>query len=118
MSSSGSETLKLVTKEKPSLVVLELLMPDLPGEDICRILKTDPNVKHIPIVVVTSKNDLQSKLGCLDLGVEEYLVKPLEPEELVARIVRFFKLMSEWKTKRSSGHIQRNRKHIRIRLRT
>ena len=95
--STGAEALHTIRHDRPSLVLLELLLPDTGGEEICKKLKSDPLLKQIPIIIVTSKTDLDSKLNCWDLGVEEYLVKPVMPEELAARIVRLFKLMKEWR---------------------
>jgi len=93
VSSTGQETLRIAREEKPSLIILELLMTDMPGEEICRTLKNEGATKGIPIIVLTLKDHLQSKLKCLEYGVEEYLVKPVEPEELVARMSRLFRLL-------------------------
>lgn len=94
---TSAETLKRVKRKRPDLLILALVLPDMSGEDLARIFKTDPVLAEIPIVVLTSKSDVKTKVRCLDIGVEEYFVKPMEMEELLARINRFFRLMDQWK---------------------
>jgi serine/threonine protein kinase/FixJ family two-component response regulator len=94
---TASETLKRVKRQHPDLLILDLGLPDMSGEDLARIFKTDPLLVQIPIIVLTARSDVKTKVRCFDIGVEEYLVKPMEIEELVARINRFFKLMDQWK---------------------
>jgi CheY-like chemotaxis protein len=64
-------------------------MPEMAGERVCRLIKSDPALADIIIFILTAKKDLEARLTCFDLGAEEYLVKPIEFEELAIRIRRF-----------------------------
>src|SRR3972149_7732331 len=92
------------------------MMMQMSGEDVCRTIKTDPLLSDIIIVVLTSKGDLQAKLDCLNLGAEEYLVKPVEMEELATRVVRLLRMAAEWKSrsalKSTDAHVEDAAKDI------
>jgi serine/threonine protein kinase/ActR/RegA family two-component response regulator len=92
--SNGSEALARIVREKPALVILDLLMPEISGEDVCRAIKRDPALNEIVVVILSAKSDLESRLNCLKIGAEEYLVKPIDLTELVMRINHFLKLMN------------------------
>ena len=105
--STGSGALRLIQKETADLLILDILVDR--GEDLCHTIKTNEALKKIPIVVLTTLDDLKTKLRCLEIGVEEYLVKPVQTEELIARINRFFRLMKQWKTdppRKSRSHTE------------
>lgn len=82
----GEEGLELVRRTTPDLVVLDLMLPGVPGLDICRKLKTDPMTGAIPIVMVTAKSEESDIVLGLGLGADDYVTKPFSPKELVARI--------------------------------
>ncbi|MCI0416631.1 protein kinase [bacterium] len=86
---TGAEALWNLSQEKPDLMILDLVMPEMSGEHVCRLLKSDPALKDIIVFILTAKYDLQTKLNCFNMGAEEYLVKPLDMEELSARVTRF-----------------------------
>lgn len=94
---SGMEALSLLRQEKPQLIVLDLMMPEMSGDQLCRIIKEDPALKNIIVFMLSAKADLESKLACFQSGAEEYIVKPVDSRELTARVGRFIKLMDEWK---------------------
>ena len=84
--SSGEEGLELARTVQPDLVVLDLMLPGLDGLDICKHLKTDPKTRHICIIMLTAKgNDSDIVVG-LELGADDYVVKPFSPRVLLARI--------------------------------
>ncbi|MEA3328251.1 MAG: response regulator [Candidatus Omnitrophota bacterium] len=83
---NGKEALEKVYGCSPDLVVLDYKMPELDGIEVCRKLKKDILLQHLPIIMLTGKGELSDKIKGIDAGVDDYLVKPFEPRELVARV--------------------------------
>jgi two-component system alkaline phosphatase synthesis response regulator PhoP len=79
----GSEALRLARESHPDLVVLDLMLPDIDGLEVCRILRQESNV---PIIMLTARSTDQDKLTGLDLGADDYITKPFSPKELAARV--------------------------------
>jgi two-component system alkaline phosphatase synthesis response regulator PhoP len=79
----GPSGLALARREKPSLVVLDLMLPGMDGLDVCRELRRDGN---IPIIMLTARVEESDRLVGLELGADDYLTKPFSPRELVARV--------------------------------
>jgi DNA-binding response OmpR family regulator len=79
----GLEALKLARQKRPDLIVLDLLLPEVDGLDVCRILQTEGEV---PIIMLTAKTTEDDKLIGLELGADDYVTKPFSPRELVARV--------------------------------
>ncbi|MSO94311.1 MAG: response regulator transcription factor [Thermoleophilia bacterium] len=79
----GREGLALTARVKPALVVLDLMLPDVSGEDICRDIRTRSDV---PILMLTAKASEDNRIDGLGLGADDYLTKPFSPRELVARV--------------------------------
>lgn len=77
---------KALKKEKPSLLLLDLMLPDKDGMDICKELKQDSRYAMIPIIMLTAKTDEMDKVLGLEFGADDYITKPFSPRELVARI--------------------------------
>lgn len=86
--SSGAEGLKLFDSNKFSLVILDLMLPDMQGEEICRILRDKSDVY---IYMLTAKAALEDKIEGLNIGADDYLVKPFSPRELTARVNALFR---------------------------
>jgi DNA-binding response OmpR family regulator len=80
---SGPQGLALARKDKPDLVVLDLMLPGMDGLDVCRELRRESNV---PIIMLTARVEESDKLVGLELGADDYLTKPFSPRELVARV--------------------------------
>jgi DNA-binding response OmpR family regulator len=78
--------LKALTGEIPDLIILDLMLPDLDGLEICRRLKKDERTAAIPILILTAKGDETDVVLGLELGADDYMVKPFSPKELVARV--------------------------------
>ena len=78
--------LKALTGEIPDLIILDLMLPDLDGLDICKRLKKDERTAAIPILILTAKGDETDVVLGLELGADDYMVKPFSPKELVARV--------------------------------
>jgi diguanylate cyclase (GGDEF)-like protein len=83
---SGKEGLKLVSTEKPDLVILDVVMPDLSGLEVCRILREAEGNNLMPIIMLTSQGNEADKLVGLELGADDYITKPFNKRELLSRV--------------------------------
>jgi len=83
----GREALEK-TAEKPDLIILDLMMPKLNGEQVMQKLKANPQTQYIPVIVLTAKGDSQSIFELMDAGSFDYLIKPFENKELLDTISR------------------------------
>jgi two-component system alkaline phosphatase synthesis response regulator PhoP len=79
----GQEALEVARLKQPDLVVLDLMLPELDGRDVCRLLRAE---SHVPIIMLTARSTDDDKLNGLDLGADDYITKPFNPRELVARV--------------------------------
>jgi len=79
----GKAALAAVEKEKPDLVILDLMLPEVSGWDVCRTLRASSS---IPIIMLTARDDVTDKVVGLELGADDYVTKPFDPKELVARV--------------------------------
>ena len=82
----GEQAVKLVTRERPDLILLDAMMPGLSGFEVLRRLKTDSNVRSIPVIMVTAKGHERDVLTGLRGGAVDYIVKPFSLKELSARV--------------------------------
>lgn len=82
--SNGQEGLKLLLQEEPNLVVLDVMMPQLDGWEVCRRIRESGS--EVPILMLTAKDEVADRVKGLDLGADDYLVKPFALEELLARV--------------------------------
>ncbi len=78
----SSKAMDLACAEKPDLFVLDLMMPEPTGFQLCRMLRADENFKRTPIIIVTALTDLDSKLVAMGAGANDYLVKPFHIDQL------------------------------------
>ncbi|MEY4299320.1 MAG: hypothetical protein RIR25_556 [Verrucomicrobiota bacterium] len=86
VASDGLAGLKLAREETPDAVVLDLMLPEMRGEDVCRELKSSASTADIPVILLTAKALPQERIAGLELGADDYLTKPFSPRELVLRI--------------------------------
>ena len=84
--SSGEEALRQVQAAPPDLVILDLMMPAMNGLEVCRRLRQDPSTVSLPIVMLTAKGDEVDRVLGLEIGADDYIVKPFSPKELLARV--------------------------------
>ncbi|MEJ5286959.1 MAG: Phosphate regulon transcriptional regulatory protein PhoB (SphR) [Candidatus Kapaibacterium sp.] len=77
---------RYLNTELPDLIILDLMLPDADGMEVCKNLKKDDNFKHIPIIILTARSDEMEKVLGLELGADDYVTKPFSPRELVARV--------------------------------
>ncbi len=83
---SGESALEKIRREKPDLVILDLMLPGIDGLEVCRQVKTDPITARIPIVMLTAKGEDADIVAGLELGADDYITKPFSPRVLLARI--------------------------------
>jgi diguanylate cyclase (GGDEF)-like protein len=83
---NGEDALRLIRTKSPDLVLLDYKIPKIDGREVCRLVKEDILLQHLPIIMVTGKGDLDDKVEGIYAGADDYIVKPFEPKELLARI--------------------------------
>lgn len=83
---SGEEALKLLDEETVQLIISDVMMPDMDGFELCRHIKSNFEYSHIPVILLTAKNTIQSKIEGLELGADAYIEKPFSKEHLQAQI--------------------------------
>lgn len=83
---TGLEAHKLVASEHPDLVILDLMLPEVDGLEVCKTLRRKPETALLPIIMLTAKNDESDTVVGLELGADDYMTKPFSPKTLVARI--------------------------------
>ncbi len=84
--SKGEDFLRFLGETKPDLLILDLLLPDGDGLDICKYVRTNPSTMNLPILIVTARGAEEDRVLGLELGADDYLVKPFSLRELVARV--------------------------------
>ena len=84
--SDGASALDMARREQPILILLDMMLPDISGIEVCRRLRADPTTAHIPVVIITASGDRDSRLRALAAGADEFLTKPLNEVILLARI--------------------------------
>jgi adenylate cyclase len=82
----GNEAIALIQKEKFSLVLLDLMMPDLNGDEVLKVIKSDPDKRDTPVIMISADTDTEKVSQCIELGADDYLPKPFNPTILRARI--------------------------------
>jgi PleD family two-component response regulator len=84
----GAEALEKTRQNLPHLIVLDIMLPDIDGFEVCRILRTNTRTSHVPIIFLTQKDERSDKLQGLELGADDYITKPFDIEELKLRVQR------------------------------
>ncbi len=82
----GSEALSVTRKQLPNLIILDIMLPDMNGYDVCRELRTTTRTSHIPILFLTQRDERSDKIKGLELGADDYITKPFDIEELKLRV--------------------------------
>jgi DNA-binding response OmpR family regulator len=86
VSYNGEDALNQARKEKPDLIILDLMLPKLDGYKVCRLLKFDERYKHIPILMLTAKTQEKDKTLGMETGADEYITKPFEMDYLMEKV--------------------------------
>jgi len=83
---SGEEALTVVESERPDIILLDIMMPEMSGYEVCRRLKANPDTKSIPVVMVTALHELEDVEKAVEVGADDFLMKPIHKHELFARV--------------------------------
>jgi DNA-binding response OmpR family regulator len=110
---NGREGVDLARKEQPDLVVLDLMMPEMDGLEVCRALRKESDV---PIIMLTARVEETDKLIGLELGADDYITKPFSPRELVARVKTVLRRVGKDATSEvlRSGNVELDRAHYEV----
>jgi two-component system alkaline phosphatase synthesis response regulator PhoP len=84
--SDGEIALHLAARERPALIILDLMLPGLPGLEVCRLLRAKEDTQRLPILILTARASELDKILGLEMGADDYVTKPFSPRELVARV--------------------------------
>ena len=82
----GLDAIDQTKKEKPDLILLDIMMPEMDGFEVCKKLKSDPETADIPVIMVSAASHAESVQKGLDAGASDYIVKPFEPEQLERKL--------------------------------
>ena len=96
----GAKALKVVSEEQPDLILLDIMMPDISGYEVCRKLKADKHTQHIPVIFLTSKTEAISEEMGMSMGAVDYITRPINPEILLSRVRAHFLEASYLRTMR------------------
>ena len=88
---SGVEALKLIKSERPDLMILDLMLPEMDGIEVCKRIRTVPDTALLPIIMLTAKAEESDTIIGLELGADDYVTKPFSPKALVARVKALFR---------------------------
>lgn len=91
VANDGEEALDILSKERPDLIILDIMLPKMDGFELCRVIKQDVKLKNIPIIMLTAKGEEVDRIVGLELGADDYVVKPFSPRELILRIKAILK---------------------------
>jgi two-component system cell cycle response regulator len=104
---NGLVALEKIKAEKPDIVLLDVMMPELDGFETCHRIKTNPETSHIPVVMVTALSDVADRVKGLKAGADDFLTKPINDIALMARVrslLRFKMLMDEWRLRETTSN--------------
>jgi two-component system sensor histidine kinase/response regulator len=102
----GACAMDAVKKDRPDLILLDILMPEMDGYEVCRLLKSAPETARIPVIFITALREIDSVVKCFELGGADYIIKPFNQREVLARVNTHLKLnaagerlkkLNEWK---------------------
>ena len=91
----GEDACDLVNRERPDLIILDLMLPGMDGLEVCKTLKSDTKTASIPVIMLTAKSQESDKIVGLELGADDYMTKPFSPRELIARIKAVLRRVKE-----------------------
>ena len=103
---NGTDALQRAVEKTPDLILLDLMLPEVDGMIVCRLLKNDPRTKNIPIVMVTAKTEEKDRVAGLELGADDYITKPFSPREVVLRVSAVLRRIQIGKQTESTKQIE------------
>ena len=103
---NGADALQRAVEKTPDLILLDLMLPEVDGMIVCRLLRNDPRTKNIPIVMVTAKTEEKDRVAGLELGADDYITKPFSPREVVLRVSAVLRRIQIGKQTESTKQIE------------
>ena len=91
LAGNGEQGLNSFESVRPDLVILDIQLPDIDGTEVCRRIKSDPKARTVPILMLTIQSQVQDIVKALKLGADDYMLKPFDPDVLLARIAGLLK---------------------------
>lgn len=113
---TGKGALELIRREKPGLIILDILLPDTDGLEICRSIRAHPELAHIPVIFLTAKASETDRIVGLELGANDYIVKPFFVRELIARVKIQFRERTEPPPVLQAGPVELDRRSLQVRV--
>src|SRR4051812_29710095 len=92
---TGRRALEIVQTHPPDLIILDLMLPDVDGIEVCRTLRQRENSRRIPVVMLTARSEEIDRVIGFELGADDYVMKPFSPRELVLRVKSIFRRMKD-----------------------
>ena len=92
MANDGEQALTAISNSKPDLILLDILMPGMDGYEVCKRIKSDPETKHIPVLFISVMDEADNKVKAFECGAADYISKPFQVEEVIARVSTQLKL--------------------------
>lgn len=116
-SQTGKGAVELCRRERPDLAILDIMLPDSDGLDICKGIRSHPELAHIPVIFLTARASETDRIVGLELGANDYIVKPFFVRELIARIKIQFRVQAQPVRALKAGGLDLDRQSCRVRLR-
>lgn len=82
----GPDAIDITKRERPALIILDIMLPSMEGTEVCKILKSGDATRHIPIIMLTAKGEEVDRVVGFELGADDYITKPFSPRELILRV--------------------------------
>jgi DNA-binding response OmpR family regulator len=115
-SQTGKGALELCRRERPDLIILDIMLPDSDGLEICKAIRAHPDLAHIPVIFLTARASETDRIVGLELGANDYIIKPFFIRELIARIKIHFRGQTAPTKVLKSGDLELDRARCRVRL--
>jgi DNA-binding response OmpR family regulator len=115
-SQTGKDALELFRRERPDLIILDIMLPDSDGLEICKRLRTVPELAHIPVIFLTARASETDRILGLELGANDYIVKPFFIRELIARIKIQFRTQNNPTRVLKAGNLELDRNSCRVQM--
>jgi DNA-binding response OmpR family regulator len=113
---TGKGAVELCRREKPDLIILDIMLPDSDGLDICKGIRSHPDLAHLPVIFLTARASETDRIVGLELGANDYIVKPFFIRELIARIKIQFRSQPPSSRLLTAGGLELDRTSCRVRL--
>lgn len=115
-SQTGKGAIELCRRERPDLILLDIMLPDSDGLDICKGIRSHPELSHVPVIFLTARASETDRIVGLELGANDYIVKPFFVRELIARIKIQFRGQASVNRMLKAGALELDRTSCRVRL--